>query len=185
MAGTRRRQPQSMLVQAYERGEDGPGARVHKRHRPASTSTAPGPPSNNQSSLPDAHTLPKDERAVPPHEKEADRRVPCALSTANGGKPFLPRLRRAVLYVDSAFDVDLLLLVPRTLCHLDVQPWDEVYSPKYEILTKTESDDTSPLVQTQQASGAACNGLPSNSWGLGIPQLDAHMPVTEDERAAS
>ncbi|KAH9918599.1 uncharacterized protein B0H18DRAFT_1106892 [Fomitopsis serialis] len=61
-----------------------------------------------------------------------------ALSAANGGKPLLPRLRRAVWYVDSAFDVDLLLLIPRTLRYLDVQHWDEVYGPQFEMSTKTK-----------------------------------------------
>ena len=63
-----------------------------------------------------------------------------ARSAANGGKPLLPRLRRAVWYVDSAFDVDLLLLIPRTLRYLDVQHWDEVYGPKYEMSMKMKCE---------------------------------------------
>ncbi|KAH9831987.1 uncharacterized protein C8Q71DRAFT_910353 [Rhodofomes roseus] len=54
-----------------------------------------------------------------------------SLSSMAGGRPLLPRLRRAIWYLGSVYEVDLLLLIPPTLRFLDVQHWNAVYGPEH------------------------------------------------------
>ncbi|KAH9918832.1 uncharacterized protein B0H18DRAFT_1029835 [Fomitopsis serialis] len=86
-----------------------------------------------------------------------------ALSAANRGKPLLPRLCRTVS--DSVFYVEFLLLIPRTPCHIDLQHWDEVYGPKYEISTKTECECMRNLTARDQPTTQA-------RWCKPIPRTD-------------
>ncbi|KAH9911882.1 uncharacterized protein B0H18DRAFT_961567 [Fomitopsis serialis] len=113
-----------------------------------------------------------------------------ALSAANRGKTLLPRLCRAVSYVDSAFDVDPLLLIPRTLRHLDVQHWDEVYGSKHGSSTKMKckykrilTPLTSRTTTSNSPPGIPCGMQGPAEQQHGMSQPDAHRPV-KDERAA-
>ncbi|TFY68262.1 hypothetical protein EVJ58_g1106 [Rhodofomes roseus] len=61
-----------------------------------------------------------------------------SLSSMAGGRPLLPRLRRAIWYLRSVFEADLLLLIPPAFCFLDVEHWDAVYGPGYEYTERTK-----------------------------------------------